>query len=140
MKIGLKKKRKKKNHFKSCNIPVPQPFSFFISFCFVSFCSVFICSCFFFLLNCCTLRREKHVTNLIPSCALFSSLRKTNWERARTKRKRNKEKKKKRKAEPKEENYYLKFSFSVSNFPLSVQNESERQSLKKGYCSFICNS
>ena len=69
-----------------------NPFSFFlsVSFCFVLVLFVVFCFLFFSFLNCCTLRRKEHVTNLIPSFALFSSLRKTNWEekkrKSRTKR------------------------------------------------------
>lgn len=120
MKIGLKKKKKEK-HFKSCNIPVPQsPFlSLFLSvlFHFV----VFICSFFFLCLNCCTLRRKKHVTNLIPSFALFSSLRKTNWERARGKKKKKERKKQQSRTKRRKILFKIKFfQYLTSLYPLKT--------------------
>ena len=115
-------------------------FLYFFLFLFVLFCFFlyffwfFFLFCFVFLfsfLNCCTLRRKKACDKLNSLLGFIFFFKKNKL---------REKKKKKRKAELKEEKHYVKVSSSVSNFPLSVQTESERQSLKKGYCSFICNS
>ena len=102
--------------------------SLFLSVLFHFVLFLFVVFFFFFKL---LYSEKKKACYKLNSLLCFIFFFKKNKLRAKTK---------KRKAETKVERCYLKASSSVSNFALSSRTESERQSLMKGYCSFICNS